>query len=185
VADKNKRTASIIQRVRVPIGFLFGVVFLVIAHPTLPVLVPGLILGFSGLSIRIWAAGHLRKHKELTVSGPYRWTRNPLYLGSLIMGSGLCLASGIYWLILLFVPLFLLIYIPVMKKEENELSVSAGEDYREYKSLVPLMLPRFPSRIPSKGIGFSRYWFMYNREYNALIGFIVISVYLAIRVYWP
>lgn len=185
MADKKKRTASLIQRVRVPIGFLFGVIFLVISQPTLNVIIPGLIIGFSGLMLRVWAAGHLRKHKELTVSGPYRWTRNPLYLGSLIMGSGLCIASGILWLILIFIPLFLLIYIPVMKKEENELSSSAGKDYLEYKSLVPLMAPRIPSRMPSKGIRFSMDWFMRNREYNAFAGFIIISAYLVIRVYWP
>ena len=185
VADKKKNTSSIIQRVRVPIGFLFGVVFLVIAHPTLKVLIPGLAIGLIGLLTRVWAAGHLRKHQELTVSGPYRWTRNPLYMGSLVMGSGLCLASGIYWLLLIFIPLFLLIYIPVMKKEEKELSGSAGNDYLEYKRLVPLFCPAISPRMPAKAIGFSREWFIRNREYNAVIGFMIIAVYLVIRVYWP
>lgn len=185
VVDRKKRTSSIVQRIRVPLGFLFGVIFLVITQPTLKVLVPGLILGSCGLMIRVWAAGHLRKHQELTVSGPYRWTRNPLYLGSMIMGSGLCIASGTYWLILLFIPLFLGIYLPVMKKEEHELSRSAGNDYQEYKSRVPLLFPMFPSKIPSKKIDFSWSWFMFNREYNAVIGFLIISIYLSIRIYWP
>ena len=101
------------------------------------------------------------------------------------MGSGLCIASGIYWLILVFIPLFLVLYLPVMKREEQELSQSAGNDYLEYKSSAPLLLPGFPSRIPSKNIGFSWSWFMFNREYNAVIGFLIITVYLVIRVYWP
>ena len=185
MSDRKKRTSSLIQRIRVPVGFLFGVVFLVIAQPTLNLLVPGLIIGVCGLLTRAWAAGHLRKHQELTVSGPYRWTRNPLYLGSLIMGSGLCIASGIYWLILVFIPLFLVLYLPVMKREEQELSQSAGNDYLEYKSSAPLLLPGFPSRIPSKNIGFSWSWFMFNREYNAVAGYVIISLYLVIRIYWP
>ena len=183
--DRKKRTSSFVQRIRVPLGFLFGVVFLVIAQPTFKILVPGLILGLCGLLTRSWAAGHLRKHKELTVSGPYRWTRNPLYLGSMIMGSGLCIASGIYWLILVFIPLFLVLYLPVMKKEELELSNSAGNTYLEYKKSVPLLFPAFPSRIPKRKISFSWSWFRFNREYNAVIGFLIITVYLVIRVYWP
>ena len=185
MSDRKKRTSSFVQRIRVPLGFLFGVVFLVIAQPTFKMLVPGLILGLGGLMIRSWAAGHLRKHQELTVSGPYRWTRNPLYLGSMIMGSGLCLASGIYWLILVFIPLFLVLYLPVMKKEELELSNSAGNTYLEYKKSVPLLFPVIPSRIPKRKISFSWSWFRFNREYNAVIGFIIISAYLVIRVYWP
>jgi len=185
VSKQAAGSSSIIQRIRVPLGFLFGVFFLVIAQPTLVTLVPGLALGLSGLLIRAWAAGHLRKHQELTVSGPYRWTRNPLYLGSLIMGSGLCLASGIFWLVLVFIPLFVMIYLPVMKREEDELSNSAGEDYLEYKNLVPLFIPGIPSRMPLKPAGFSIDWFIRNREYNAVTGFLIISAYLAIRVYWP
>ena len=185
MADRKKKTSSIVQRIRVPVGFFFGVIFLVIAQPTVKVLIPGLILGLCGLMTRVWAAGHLRKHQELTVSGPYRWTRNPLYLGSMIMGSGLCIASGTYWLILLFIPLFLVIYLPVMKKEEHELGRSAGNDYLEYKSRAPLLFPRFPSKISSKKIDFSWSWFMFNREYNAVIGFLIISIYLSIRIYWP
>ena len=185
MTEKTKNTSSIIQRVRVPIGFLFGVIFLVIAQPTLKILIPGLAIGLVGLLTRVWAAGHLRKHQELTVSGPYRWTRNPLYLGSLIMGTGLCLASGIYWILLVFIPLFLLIYIPVMKKEEHELSSSTGNDYLEYKNLVPLLFPVIPSRMPAKPVSFSMDWFMRNREYNAVIGFVIIAVYLVIRIYWP
>jgi len=185
VSKQAAGSSSIIQRIRVPLGFLFGVFFLVIAQPTLATLLPGLAIGLAGLLIRVWAAGHLRKHQELTVSGPYRWTRNPLYLGSLIMGSGLCLASGIFWLPLVFIPLFILIYLPVMRKEEKELSSSSGSAYLEYRNLVPLFLPGIPSRMPAKHTGFSRDWFIRNREYNAVAGFLIISVYLAIRVYWP
>jgi len=185
VSKQAAGSSSIIQRIRVPLGFLFGVFFLVIAQPTLVTLVPGLAIGLAGLLIRAWAAGHLRKHQELTVSGPYRWTRNPLYLGSLIMGSGLSLASGIFWLPLVFIPLFILIYLPVMRKEEKELSSSSGSAYLEYSNLVPLFIPGIPSRMPAKHTGFSRDWFIRNREYNAVTGFLIISAYLAIRVYWP
>lgn len=183
--DRTEQASSLIQRIRVPLGFLFGVVFLVIAHPTMNSLLPGLLLGFSGLLIRTWAAGHLRKHQELTVSGPYRWTRNPLYLGSLIMGTGLCIASGIYWLLIGFIPIFLAVYLPVMQREELELKGSEGNRYKEYQKSVPLFFPRIPRGRCLSEARFSWSWFIYNREYNAVIGYLIISLYLVSRIYWP
>ena len=89
----NKRT---LQRIRVPLGFGFAVLFLVFAQPTLWSLVIGSGIAAIGVFIRAWASGHIRKAETLAVSGPYAYTRNPLYVGSFIMGVGFTSAAGVW-----------------------------------------------------------------------------------------
>jgi protein-S-isoprenylcysteine O-methyltransferase Ste14 len=96
-----------------------------------------------GLLIRAWASGHIRKNQTLAVSGPYAYTRNPLYLGSLILGVGFCVAAGVWWLALGFGALFLGVYLPVMRVEAEDLIGLFGDEYREYARNVPLFFPRF------------------------------------------
>jgi protein-S-isoprenylcysteine O-methyltransferase Ste14 len=135
---------------------------------------------FLGLSLRVWAAGHLHKHKSLATQGPYRWTRNPLYLGSFIMGLGFMVAASEIFLFLLFICLFLLIYIPVMRREEGELVAAYGEDYTAYKARVPLLFPstrNWPKCEPSN---FSWHQVILNREYKAVLGFCLITVFLVL-----
>ncbi len=71
---------------RVPLGFLFGAVFLIFARPERVTLIIGGIIAVVGVLIRAWASGHIRKNQNLAVSGPYAYTRNPLYLGSFVLG---------------------------------------------------------------------------------------------------
>ncbi len=115
---KNKR---LLQRLRVPLGFLFGIVFLVFAKPEPLTLTIGGLVAVIGLLIRAWASGHIRKNQNLAVSGSYAYTRNPLYLGSFILGLGFVVASGVWWLSLIFIALFLGIYLPVMRVEAKDL----------------------------------------------------------------
>lgn len=154
---------------------------MVFSKPTPGWLVPGLLLAFLGLMVRCWAAGHLRKHQMLTISGPYRWTRNPLYLGSFIMGLGFSFASGRWWIPALFVVLFLLVYLPVMRAEEGELRSYYGRSAADFIGRVSLF---FPLRLPISGEPaqkFSWEWFSRNREYKAVIGFLLLAAFLVVR----
>ena len=91
----------LLQRYRVPLGFLLTAVFLVLALPTVTTMLIGGAIALVGLWIRAWSAGHIRKFEKLAVSGPYAYTRNPLYLGSLLHAVGFTDAAGVWWLGLL------------------------------------------------------------------------------------
>src|SRR5688572_15179988 len=101
-----RRGGTWIQRWRVPLGFICGFVFIAFAKPTPTVLLIGAAVSLVGLAIRAWASGHIRKNAELAVSGPYSYTRNPLYFGSFLIGLGFTIASGRLLLALLFAALF-------------------------------------------------------------------------------
>jgi hypothetical protein len=110
------------QRLRVPVGTFLGIVFLLLMHPSIRSLWIGGSVAALGSLGRIWAAGHLDKGKCLACAGPYAHTRNPLYLGSFLMGLGVVLAGQAYWLLLPFGLFFAAFYYPVMRREEQELS---------------------------------------------------------------
>jgi len=84
-----------LARLRVALGFVMGALVLVLARPSQATVAVGMTLAACGEAIRFWAAGHLQKSREVTVSGPYRWTAHPLYLGSTIMGIGLAISRNI------------------------------------------------------------------------------------------
>ena len=176
------RNTSILQKYRVPLGFIFGAVFLVFASPTPWLLATGLVIALLGLVLRAWSAGHIRKNQELAVSGPYAFTRNPLYLGSFLMGAGFTFASGVWWLGLLFVVLFLGIYFPVMRIEAAELTAIFGREYKEYAEKVPLLFP-WAYRLQSKDKRFELELYLRYREYRAALGFLAVSALLIIKTY--
>lgn len=177
---KNKR---LLQRMRVPLGFVFAAVFLYFAHPEFTTLMVGGILALGGVLIRAWASGHIRKNQNLAVSGPYAFTRNPLYLGSFILGVGFTIASGVWWLALLFIALFLGIYLPVMRVEMGDLIELFGKDYKEYASRVPLFFPRF-SRYKASAEKFDMSLYMRYREYRAAVGMVFALSILAVKAYF-
>src|SRR6201989_2234723 len=138
----SRRGGTWIQRWRVPLGFLCGAAFIFFARPTPRMLLIGASVSLLGLAIRAWAAGHIRKNAQLAISGPYAFTRNPLYFGSFLLGLGFTIASGQLVLDLLFVALFLGIYFPVMRVEGSTLAELFGNNYEVYKRSVPLFFPR-------------------------------------------
>ncbi len=162
----DKRT---LQRVRVPLGFLFALLFFIFARPTATTLIIGSMVVGVGLLVRAWSAGHIRKAEQLAVNGPYGYTRNPLYLGSFVMGAGFTVAAGVWWLGLLFCVLFIGIYLPVMRVEADDMrSIFAGR-FEEYEQNVPLFFPRL--RAWGEGGGkFDFQLYLRYREYNAAIG---------------
>ncbi|QQS31755.1 MAG: isoprenylcysteine carboxylmethyltransferase family protein [Acidobacteriota bacterium] len=178
----NKR---ILQRIRVPLGFAFAAVFLYFAKPTAMTLVIGSAVAVVGLAIRAWASGHIRKAKVLAVSGPYAFTRNPLYVGSLLMGVGFTVAAGVWWLTLLFAVLFIGIYLPVMRVEAEDMLRIFGAEYEEYADNVPMLIPR-PSPWKSSDVGFDFQLYLQYREYRAALGVAGAIAILAVKaVVWP
>lgn len=173
----------IVQRIRVPLGFLFAIVFLIFARPTLLTLAIGSVVVCVGVLIRAWASGHIRKAKTLAVSGPYGYTRNPLYLGSLILGLGFTVAAGVWWLAILFCILFLGIYLPVMRVEIGDMRRIFGEEFDEYERNVPLLIPRF-TLWKNTGEKFDFQLYSQYREYRAAIGAAVVVTILALKAYF-
>jgi len=167
----NWKDKRVLQRVRVPLGFLFGIVFLVFASPELISLSIGGAIAVIGILIRAWASGHIRKNQNLAVSGPYSFTRNPLYLGSFILGLGFTIASGVWWLAFIFMALFLGIYLPVMRVEAKDLKELFGEEYAEYARQVPLFFP-YLTAYKTSVEKFDMKLYMRYREYRAAFGLI-------------
>jgi protein-S-isoprenylcysteine O-methyltransferase Ste14 len=162
------RWSSIARRIRVPLGFVFAVFYLWRAKPTVESLLIGAGLVIPGLAIRGLASGHLRKNEQLATGGPYAYTRNPLYLGSLILSVGFALAARNWWIVGGIVLLFFVIYLPVIRSEENFLRERFPQ-FDEYAREVPSLLPRV-SRFGKRSGSFS--WDLYwkHREYNATLG---------------
>jgi len=176
----DKRT---LQRIRIPLGFAFAAVFLIFARPTPLTLMIGSAIAVLGLAIRAWASGHIRKASVLAVSGPYAHTRNPLYLGSLILGIGFTVAAGVWWLALLFVALFIGIYLPVMRVEAEDMRRIFGEEYETYAQNVPVLIPRItPWKHTDTRFDYRLY--LQYREYRAAIGAAAAVVVLAAKAYF-
>jgi protein-S-isoprenylcysteine O-methyltransferase Ste14 len=181
-----RRGGTWIQRWRVPLGFLCAAVFLLLAKPTRPALLAGACVSLVGLAIRAWAAGHIRKNAQLAISGPYAFTRNPLYLGSFLLGLGFTVASGQWVLALLFIALFLGIYFPVMRVEASTLAELFGKDYEIYRQAVPLFFPRLTPFRQSEAapVRFDGSLYLRYREYRAALGLVVAWGLLLIKTYY-
>ena len=181
-----RRGGTWIQRWRVPLGFLCGALFLFFARPTPTALLVGASISLLGLAIRAWAAGHIRKNAQLAISGPYAFTRNPLYFGSFLLGLGFTIASGRWWLALVFAALFLGIYLPVMRVEAKTMAEMFGEQYQAYKAAVPMFFPRVsPYRKGDSSIvRFDPALYLRYREYRAAFGLVVAWALLLVKTYF-
>jgi protein-S-isoprenylcysteine O-methyltransferase Ste14 len=144
-------------------------------------LIAGGAVAAAGVALRAYAAGHLAKNQSLAMSGPYAWTRNPLYLGSALMGAGFSLAGGSWFLALACAVLFAAIYGPVIRREEEYLRREFGEVYDHYAQRVPLFLPRF--RRPAGGEQFQWKQYRKNHEYEAFLGYLGVMIFLAFKVW--
>jgi protein-S-isoprenylcysteine O-methyltransferase Ste14 len=177
--------ACIARRIRVPLGFVFAVLYLWLAKPSLRFLLSSLLLIVPGLLIRALASGHVRKNEALATSGPYAYTRNPLYLGSLLIGIGFAMAARSWWVGVLLVVMFFSIYLPVIRDEEHFLRQKFPE-FGEYARHVPRMFPRFtPNRsAENEPSGFSPSLYMQHREYNAMLGALAVLAALIIKLFF-
>lgn len=171
------------KRIRVPLGFLFAGVFLFLARPTGRSLALSLLLVLPGLLLRAYASGYVKKNAELTTTGPYAWTRNPLYLGSMLIAFGFAWAARSPWIAVLLLLLFAAIYLPVIRGEEAYLREHfAGFD--EYARRVPRLLPwKSPARASAGERGrFAPELYRKHREYNASMGAAALYGALLLRI---
>ena len=186
MATERRGWQKIARRARVPLGFVVAAVFLLFARPTWTTLAWGLVLVIPGLWLRGYAAGYVKKNAELTRTGPYAYTRNPLYLGSMSIAAGFAVAAGRWWLVALLVAMFLAIYLPTILSEEKFLQ-GMFPQFEEYARRVPRLLPRLtPARFTDaqRGIGrFSPERYRHHREYNATIGAAALYVVLVLRIW--
>ncbi len=133
-----------------------------------------------GLILRGFASGHVQKDKELTTSGPYAYTRNPLYLGSLFLAAGFAVVARSWWVVAIMFMTIMFIYVPVVAAEERYLR-SAFPEYDEYARQVPRLFPRFTQYGNSRSTYSSeRYW--KHHEYEASIGCVVMLIILIVKL---
>src|SRR6266446_3525886 len=176
--------SQIARRIRVPLGFLYAVFYFWLARPTWRSLMLGAIAVVPGLLIRALASGHVRKNESLATSGPYAYTRNPLYLGSLLIGLGFAVAARSWWVGVALVVMFFAIYLPVIRDEEVFLRRTFPE-FEEYARRVPRMLRRLRRatvRSNETSTGFSFELYLKHREYNALIGALAMMAVLVAKM---
>jgi hypothetical protein len=191
---------------RVPLGFVLAAAYLWFARPAWTWIGAGSGFVLAGLALRAAAAGHIRKNRELTATGPNAYTRNPLYMGSILIAVGFIVAARNPWIALATLLMFVIIYLPVIRAEENYLR-SAFADYDQYAAQVPRIFPRLtPYRPPASkpprgsdsgvtgtlGVGkqeaepvrYSRELYLRHREYNAALGSALMMGALILKIMW-
>jgi protein-S-isoprenylcysteine O-methyltransferase Ste14 len=171
--------ARIARRIRVPLGFLFAIVYFYLARPTWTSIAAGLVLAAPGVLIRALASGHIHKNEQLTTTGPYAYTRNPLYLGSFIIALGFAIASRSLWVAAAMVVLFLAIYLPVIRSEEAYLRHRFSK-FEDYSRNVPRILPRLRAYHPRGAFSWELY--LKHREYNATLGTLAMMAALTVKL---
>ena len=171
---------------RLSMAWVLGISFLWLARPVAESMWIGGAILLAGLAIRGWAAGVLEKDRELAVSGPYAFTRNPLYLGSFLLGMGAAVAGArpVFGVILL--GYFALAYGAVMEREQVRLQARFRDAYRDYRDSVPGFLPRLSPYRPPPGLGietsdFALARYMRNREYEAALGVVGGMILLVLK----
>jgi len=176
--------SKVARRIRVPLGFVFAAVYLWLARPTWALLAAGAAVAALGIAVRAAAAGHVRKNAELTTTGPYAYTRNPLYLGSILIAIGFAVAARNVVIAVMVLAMFAAIYVPVIRSEEEYLRAKFPE-FDAYAARVPRLAPnplRRRSTAPGDERGFSRELYWKHREYNALIGALLMMAALAAKI---
>ena len=164
-----------LARRRVPLGFATAMVALVFAHPTWTTWSAGLGVALTGELIRVWAAGHLEKGREVTQSGPYRWMRHPLYVGSSVLALGIAIASRSPVVAIAAAVYMTTTITAAIRTEEAYLRRTFGDTYDRYSRSEAAPMKR----------AFSAARVMRNREYRAVLGVTVGFALLALKILLP
>lgn len=170
-----------VVRRRVAWGFVLAAVFLVLAEPSRWSVFTGFWVALAGEAIRTWSSGTLVKNEQLTTEGPYRMTRNPLYLGNFLVGTGVAVMGGSLWLLLLFVGAFGVVYRALILKEEKRMQARYGEVFLDYCRAVPRFWPRVADWPPAPAVYDPRRMWQVHREWHAWLALYVATLYLLLR----
>lgn len=176
--------SEVAKRLRLPLGFVLGITYLILARPTPGSLVLGGAVALVGVLVRAWASGHISKNERLATSGPYAHTRNPLYLGSFLIAAGFAVAA--HWSLLVAVVAFFgLIYYPTMQREVVNIAGRFPDAYAQYSTNVPLFVPRpFPWRgDASSSNSFESSLYMKHGEWKAGLTYVLTMIWLAYRTF--
>ena len=166
------RLIRVLARRRVTLGFVAGAATLILASPTWGSWQLGLAFAAIGEAVRVWAAGHLEKSREVTRSGPYRWTPHPLYLGSSVIALGVIIACH-SWVVTVVVAGYMAATIPAaIQTEEAFLRKTFGTAYDDYK--------RDGAGTATRRFSTDRV--LRNREYRALLGLGAGFAFLALKI---
>lgn len=184
-----RKVIAIFSRRRVLLSWMFGLVFVLFSTPPSSVssrtallfLILGIEIAFVGEGMRIWASGYLYKDECLAVSGPFSYTRNPLYVGSFLIGLGFCLATAQPLFLTTFLLFFIFVFISTIMNEERVLSEKFGAEFIQYKEKVPAFIPSMAPYDSPVFCKFSWRQVLHNREYLSIIGVVVVALYLVIR----
>src|SRR5260370_4648251 len=171
--------AAFFARWRVRLGYPLAVVALWLARPSAKSILGGALIGAIGLGIRVRAAGYLHKQEVLTTTGPYAYTRNPLYLGSFFLIIGAAVAAHSWSSALILVCYFALFYSFVMRREERELYQRHHDAFTKYARTMPLFLPRLtPARLaPGATAAYAFAHYKKTRPFRAPIGFLFLLLF--------
>jgi protein-S-isoprenylcysteine O-methyltransferase Ste14 len=181
-----ERWQRIARRIRVPLGFVTAALYLFELWrrpPHMLAIAWSLLLVLPGLWLRGYASGYVKKNRELTQTGPYAHTRNPLYLGSILIAAGFAVALLSWPVAAMLSAMFLIIYVPVIASEERFLR-STFADFDAYCRRVPRLIPRVTAARPTAGQTevspgkFSLELYLRHREYNAAIGAALLYISL-------
>lgn len=169
-----------LSRFRVTAGYAAGLVALVLARPYPLSLIAGGLLAVAGEALRIWASGHIEKTERLATGGPYALTRNPLYLGSLLIGLGVAVAAASVWATAVALAYFAIFYPAVMREEAGFLRARFPDDYARWAAAVPMFFPRaWPAGPRSSRFAWSRV--ARNREWRTALAIPVFALALCAR----
>jgi protein-S-isoprenylcysteine O-methyltransferase Ste14 len=171
--------SRVARRIRVPLGFVFAALYLWLAHPNWASLVVGAVVAALGVALRATASGYVKKNEELTTTGPYAHTRNPLYVGSILIGIGFGIASRSVWVAIALIVLFIAIYVPVVRSEEAFLR-GKFPAFDDYARRVPRFGYKFSTSSDTPG-SFSRELYLKHREYNASLGALLMIAALVAK----
>lgn len=161
-----------VKKIRTKLGFVAGIVLILLSAESVPVnyFLIGVALIFFGESIRLWSAGHLRKTKEVICSGPYKFTRNPLYIGSFFILTGFLIIIQSWIIAAVIYPLYIIIYQFTIRKEERFLAEKFGEDFKSYMHQVPRIIPGFSKPDCADDKPFDLQLMIKNKEYQTILG---------------
>ena len=157
---------------RVTVGFVVAAIAFWLAAPTWSSLALGVLLAVIGEVVRVWAAGHLRKGQEVTRSGPYRFMRHPLYVGSFLIGIGFSVAAADFFVWVLVIGYQAMTLQAAIRLEETTLRSKFGDEFERYR--------QGHGDASSRRFSFSQ--MVKNGEHRSLLGLAVTVLFLAIKV---